>query len=177
MQSEVTAAANTAVAGQANFPVPAIPDSEPPRGMHLKLKRGQRASMMGKVIFTLDARMDVPAADAELIRKYKLGDDVIYESASRQQSKEATNAHLQAGQSGGTGKALYRLARAGISATAAALSLKITVNSLMSGHHIECKNMSELIGAETAIIEASTNLRTYIEMAETFDGREELIEF
>ena len=45
----------------------------------------------------------------------------------------------------GAGNTLYRLARASVSATAAALSLRITVSSLMSGVHIECKSMAELL--------------------------------
>jgi hypothetical protein len=76
----------------------------------------------------------------------------------------------------GAGKTLYRLARAGVSATAAALSLRITVSSLISGVHVECQSMSELLEAETAILEAGQNLRRYLETAATFDGREEIIE-
>jgi hypothetical protein len=143
---------------------------------------------MGKVVFVLDARMELTAEELELVRKYRLGDDVIYESSSRKQGKEATLAHLEKTRGGpslrdstgaqllGAGNTLYRLARAGISATAAALSLRITITSLMSGVHVECKSMAELLGAETAIVEAASNLRSYLETAATFDGQEEIIE-
>ena len=123
-------------------PLAIIPTSNPPQGIKLKLKRSQRASLLGKVIFALDARIELNAEDAELIRKYRLGDDVIYESSNRKQRRDATLAHLEMSASKtsfndsagtqmlGAGKTLYRLARAGVSATAAALSLKITINSL-----------------------------------------------
>jgi hypothetical protein len=171
-----------------DIPLPAIPASRPPQGMQLKLKRSQRSSLMGKVVFVLDARMELTAEELELVRKYRLGDDVIYESSSRKQSKGATLAHLEKTKGGpgfrdsagaqflGAGSTLYRLARAGVSATAAALSLRITITSLMSGVHVECKSMAELLGAETAIVEAASNLRSYLETAATFDGQEEIIE-
>lgn len=157
--------------------VAVIPASYPLQGITLKLKRAQRSGLLGKVIFTLDARIALNAEDAELIRKYRLGDDVIYESSNRKQQKEATMAHLEMTKSTGAGKTLYRLARAGVSATAAALSLKITINSLSSGVHVECKSIAELMEAETAIVEAAGNVRNYLELAETFDGREEVLEF
>jgi hypothetical protein len=56
-------------------------------------------------------------------------------------------------------------------------SARLTVNNLMSGQHIECKDLDELLGAEAAIVEACQNLKAYLETALTFDGREELHEF
>lgn len=58
----------------------------------------------------------------------------------------------------------------------AALSLRITVTSLISGVHVECKSLEELLGAEKAIQIAATNLKNYIDVAGTFDGKEEVIE-
>ena len=172
----------------ASYPVPAIYNTAIGKVLCLKLKRTQRSSFMGRPLFVLDARMEVTAEEAELVRKYRLGDNVIYESSRRQQRKEATLAHLEMTKGGpslrdstgaqllGVGNTLYRLARAGASATVAALSLRVTVNSLMSGVHVECKSMGELLGAESAIVEAARNLRTYLDTAATFDGREEIIE-
>jgi hypothetical protein len=59
----------------------------------------------------------------------------------------------------------------------ASLSLRVTVYSLMKGVHVECKSMIELLGAEEAIADAGKNLRTYLDTAATFDGREEILEF
>ena len=62
-------------------------------------------------------------------------------------------------------------------ATMMALTLRVTVDSLMSGQHIECKDLDELIGAEAAIRDACENIKAYLETAVTFDGREEVVEF
>ena len=58
-----------------------------------------------------------------------------------------------------------------------ALSLRVTVDGLMGGQHIECKDLDELLGAEAAILDACKNLKAYLETALTFDGREEVVEF
>ena len=171
-------------------PVPDIPPSRTPQGIVLKLKRSQRSGFTGKVIFVLDARIELSPEEMELIRKYRLGDDVVYESAARKERKEATLTHLQmsaapktsirdstGAQMLGVGKTFYRLTRAGVSATAAALSLRITISSLIASVHVECKSMGELMEAETAIIEAARSVRDYLDLAETFDGREEILEF
>jgi hypothetical protein len=76
----------------------------------------------------------------------------------------------------GASKTLYRLARGGISAAAASLSLRVTIDSLIRGVHVECKSLSELLEAEAAIVQAANNLKSYLETATTFDGREDIIE-
>jgi len=167
-----------------------IPTASSSQRMQMKLKRSQRSGLTGKMIFILDARMEVPAEEYGLIQTYKLGNMVIYDSSKRQRHAEAMKAHLEstkeqdasfrdsAGkQLWGIGKTLYRFARVGVSATMAGLSLRITVYSLMQGVHVECKSMGELLGAEVAIIEAGENLRAYLDNAATFDGREKFLEF
>jgi hypothetical protein len=170
------------------IPVPAIPASRPPQKLGLKLKRSQRRSVIGNVIYLVDARMELTAEQADLVRKYRLGNRVIYESTNRQRHSEATLEHLKltkntprltdsaAVQMLAASKTLYRLFRAGWSATAAVLSLRITVNSLISGVHAECKSLEELLGAENAIVQAAQNLRSYLDTAATFDGGEDFFE-
>jgi hypothetical protein len=77
--------------------------------------------------------------------------------------------------SGGGG--LLSTARGFASVAMAAMSLQITIDSLTSGHHIECKTMDELLGADSALREGCENLRTYLDVAATFDGREEIVQF
>lgn len=79
-------------------------------------------------------------------------------------------------QARGIGKSFYQLARAGVSSAAAALSLKITVNSLLKGVHVECKSMGELLEAEEAIREAAQNVKDYLTVAASYNKREQLIE-
>jgi hypothetical protein len=169
-------------------PFPTTNDNASVTVMCLKLRRSQRYALMGKMIFVLDARIELTAEERSLLQKYHLGDAVVYESTSRERHREAMKAHAEStrdqprlrdslnAQLLGAGKTLYRLARAGASATAVALSLRVTVHSLMQGVHIECKSMDELLGAENAIVEAARNLKAYLQTAATFDGREEIIE-
>lgn len=147
--------------------------------MQLKIRRSQRtAGITGsKVIFSLDARVEPKAEDTELIRKYKLGSAIVYDSAARRHHTEATIAHADATRGASSAGILYRVARASISAAAAALTLRVTVDSLISGVHIECKDLDELMGAETAIVEACKTVKSYLDIALTFDGREEIVEF
>jgi hypothetical protein len=144
--------------------------------------------MFGKMIFVLDARMELTQEELDLVRTYRLGSSLVYESGDRQRRKEATLSHLEMTKGGpgfrdapssqlwGAAKTFFWMGRAGISATAAALSLQVTIDSLMSGVHIECKSMDELLEAERAIREAAQNLRGYLDVARTFDGREEIVE-
>ena len=53
----------------------------------------------------------------------------------------------------------------------------MTIASLVSGHHIECKDMDEMLGAEGALREGCQNLKGYLDTAVTFDGREEVVQF
>jgi len=65
---------------------------------------------------------------------------------------------------------------AGISIAAASLSLRITISSLITGVHVQCKDMDEILEAEEAITIAAQNLKSYLSAASTFNGQEELIQ-
>ncbi len=153
--------------------------------MQLKLKRSQRAGGMmgGKVIFGLDARADLSADEQGLVKKYALGKIVVYDSEARKKHAGSAYghfddaAHTPGYELSSTGRSLWKGARGLASAAMMALSLRVTVDGLMSGQHIECKDLDELLGAEAAILDACKNLKAYLETAVTFDGREEVVEF
>ncbi len=147
--------------------------------MQLKLKRAQRAGgiMGNKVVFILDARADLSNEEKDLVKKYALGPLVVYDSAARKKYAEAAVGHSDASRGASTAGSIYRLAMAYGSLAMSALSLRVTVDSLTRGQHIECKDLDELLGAEAAIIEACKSLKSYLEIAVTFDGREEVVEF
>ena len=153
--------------------------------MQLKLKRSQRSGGMlgGKVFFQLDARADLSGDEQALVKKYSLGKLVVYDSAERKKHDEAAVAHFNsaAGTAGSTSGALARSlwsnARGLAHIAASSLSLRVTVDSLTNGEHIECKDLNELLGAESAIVDACRNVKTYLETAVMFDGREEVVEF
>ena len=58
----------------------------------------------------------------------------------------------------------------------AKMGLSITVASLQKGHQIMCADLAELLDCENAIVEACKNVRGYLEAAETFDGREIVVD-
>src|SRR6266536_845679 len=150
--------------------------------MQLKLRRSQRTGGMlsGKVIFALDARTDLSPNEQGIVKKDSLGKHVVYDSEARKKHGAAAyeqfdNAATTPGYSmSSTGRSLWSNARGLASAAMAALSLRVTVDSLMSGQHIECKDLDELLGAEAAIVDACMNLKIYLETAQTFDGREDV---
>lgn len=134
--------------------------------MQLKLKRSQREGgvVSKSVVFCLDARAEFSAAERRNIDRYKLGKTVIYNS-------EATKSHLANYDKKGAGVA-------GLASLAlASVSLNITIESLQRGQHIECKTMEELLDAEERLLEACKNLKSYLDIATTFDGREVLFTF
>jgi hypothetical protein len=150
--------------------------------MQLKLKRSQRAGGMmgGKVLFGLDARAELTSDERSLVQKYSLGKIVVFDSEARK--KHANNAYGNFDDAANTsaasaGRGLWKNARGIASAAMMALSLRVTVDGLISGQHIECKELDELLGAEAAILDACKSLKTYLDTSQTFDGREEVVEF
>ena len=144
--------------------------------MQLKLTRSQRAAGLtgGKIMFGLNARAELSPEEAELVRKYKLGKLVVYDSDARKKHNQSAYGHFDDAAGGG---GLWKNARGLASAAMMALSLRVTVDSLVDGQHIECKELDELLGAEAAIRDACQSLQAYLETAVTFDGREEVVEF
>jgi len=153
--------------------------------MQLKLKRSQRSGGMmgGKIYFALDARAELTPDEQNLVKKYGLGKTIIYDSDARKKHAEAAYGHFDdaastPGFSGSTAaKSLWKNARGIASAAMMALSLRVTVDGLVGGQHIECKELDELLGAEAAIVDACKSLKAYLETALSFDGREEVVEF
>jgi len=57
------------------------------------------------------------------------------------------------------------------------MSLIITVEDLVGGKSVEAKSLEQVLGIEEAVRSACENLKGYLEVAKTFDGRTEVIEF
>lgn len=139
--------------------------------MQLKIKRSQRESgvMSSKVIFAIDVRAEYSPSERASIQRYKLHNEVIYNSEASKRHLARANAQLD----GSTRGALKSLA----SFALVAMNLNITIKSLERGHHVECKSMEELLDAEETLIDACKNVKAYLDTAATFDGREVLIDF
>jgi hypothetical protein len=157
----------------------------PVRTMQLKLRPSRRSGGLvgNKIIFALDARVDLSPEEQQLVATFALGGIVVYESQTRKSRTEAAYSHFDsAAHTAGydlssAGRSLWRNARGLASAAMMALSLRVTINGLIRGQHIECKDLDELLGAEAAIVTACKNLKAYLDTALTFDGREEVVEF
>jgi hypothetical protein len=140
--------------------------------VQLKLRRSQRASgVMGStVVFLLDARAELTDAEEADVKKYKLGSQVIYNSEASKRQLDKADANAESGGFIGVIKSLINM-------LFHRMALNITIDSLVKGHHIEAKDMGEMLRAEGTLRSACENMKTYLETAATFDGREQVIEF
>lgn len=140
--------------------------------MRLKLTRSQKESgMISKsVVFMLDARSELTPEETAAVKKYKLGNQVIYNSEAAARHLDSAHGSLDSGTAGGLigGMASMAMAR---------MKLNISIDSLQKGHHIECKDLDELLGAEEAVRNACEMLKQYLEVAKSFDGSEEVLEY
>jgi enamine deaminase RidA (YjgF/YER057c/UK114 family) len=136
--------------------------------MKLKLVRSQKTTMFkGTPVFQVQAMALVSDEERHLIMRYRLGGDLVYASEQWKQNVATVQATASGGASFLSG--LRALA-------ASALNLKITVNGLIDGTTVECKSLDEMLGAEEAIVSACQHLKSFLETAVTFDGREVLLE-
>ena len=141
--------------------------------MVLTIKKSQTTSLLGRVIFMIDARMEVAAEERRLVGRYGLGDLLVYSStgsdkqlAAMKVRKESTKVHPGFWASAREElvevfRMLLTLSMAGAHATMAAYDLKITASKLLRGVHIHCTDMDEVIVAKNAIVQAGpcTELR------------------
>lgn len=121
--------------------------------MKLLLKRDQKSGMMGKITFLLSVRAELTPEERENIKKYKLGNTMLYEKMKT----------IDPG-SGLLGAA-SRLALK-------AINLTISVNDLENGKQIECKDIVEMIAVEEQIKEAAQTFNSVLTAASTFGGEE-----
>lgn len=139
--------------------------------MQLKIQRSQRTGgvISSTVFFVLDVRADYSRTEQDNISKYKLGKQVIYNSRASQKHLDNATSRNDGSMSGIT-KGLVSLAMA-------KMNLNISIDSLGNGQHIECKDLEELLEAEEAVMLACRNVKQFLDVAATFDGRTILIDY
>ena len=138
--------------------------------MQIKIKRSQRSGGVfgGKVFFALDIRAEYTPDERTNINKYNLGGEVIYNSQAARQHLENIGRQVD-----GSAKGLLK----GLGSLALAkLNLNVTIASLQQGQHIECKDLAELLECEDAICATCKNVKSFLEAAATFDGRELIVD-
>lgn len=140
--------------------------------MKLRMARTQKSSgvISKSVLFCLDARAELDPEEAANVKKYGLGAQVIYNSEASKRQLVRGHERASSGTLGGVMGAWVSLARA-------KMALNITIDGLTYGQHIECNSLEELLGAEEAIMEACQATRTFLDVAATFDGTEQVHQF
>lgn len=121
--------------------------------MNLILRRDQRASLLGKVIFQLDVRAEISSEEKASIQRYRLGDAVLY-----------SKSELADRGSGLLGLA-SRLAFN-------AMNISVSVSELINGKRVECKDIVEMLAVEEQIKEAALTFKQVLNAAVHFGGEE-----
>jgi hypothetical protein len=93
--------------------------------------------MGGKVFFALTARAELSPDVQAPVRKYGLGKLVVYDGEARKKYQQASIGRFEKGASAaGVGRSLWKSARGLASTAMTALSLRVTIDSLMNGEHM-----------------------------------------
>lgn len=147
--------------------------------MQLKIQRSQRVGGFSgtTVFFALDVRAEYSAEERANIARYKLGAQVIYNSRAAKKHLDTIQSQMDRTRSNKGSDVAAGLARGVVSLAMAKMSLNISIASLGKGHHIECKDLEELLEAEDAVRDACKNVTRFLEVAATFDGSETVIEY
>lgn len=121
--------------------------------MRLLLRRTQKTGLMGAVSFVLTVRADLTDDERANIQRYRLGDTILY-----------TRDELTDPGSGLAGLA-SRLAFK-------ALNISVSVDDLVKGKRIDCKDIVEMLAVEEQLREASRTFKAVLEVAASFGGEE-----
>jgi hypothetical protein len=134
--------------------------------MKLKLRRSQKSGLTGSVTFKLFFIVDLDGDEAAALKKYKFGKLIIYETPK---GAAASSGMRAAAASGGIGD----MGRGFASAMAAkALNQILSVNDMVDGKEVVCKDITEMIAAEEQIKDACQSLSRILYMCRHFDGEE-----
>lgn len=121
--------------------------------MKLLLRRDQKPSMLGKIIFLVTVRAELSDDERTNIKKYKLGDAMLYERSKITDPGS--------GLIGLAGRLAFKM-----------INLTISVNDLEKGKTVECKDIVEMLAVEEQIKDAAHTFRNVLEAATTFGGEE-----
>lgn len=124
--------------------------------MKLLLRRDQKSGLIGKVTFTLTVRAELTDEEQNNIRKYKLGDTMLYE---RDKLVDRGSGLL-----GVASRLAFKM-----------MNLTVSVNDLSEGKKIDCKDIVEMLAVEGQLKEAAQTFKNVLEAAASFGG-EEVIE-
>ena len=127
--------------------------------MKLLLRRDQKPGMMGlgKVTFILDVRAELTDEEQGHIKKYKMGDTMLYECDKM--------IDPGSGLLGLASRVAFRM-----------MNISVSVDNLAKGKQIECKDIVEMVAVEEQIKEACETFKAILTAAASFGG-EEVIQY
>ena len=111
---------------------------------------------MGAISFVLDVKTRLTGEEAELVKRYKMGDILIYEKVPVSDMARVT---------GGLASGLLAIA-------SKALKLQFKVSDLVNGRQVKCKDIGEMIAAHEQIESAAENFYNLLMAAKNFEGEE-----
>ncbi len=111
--------------------------------MKLKISRSQkRSGVVNKhVIFCIDARAELTPDEADDVKKYELGTQVVYNSEASKRHLDKADAHME--NSGivstlfGFVRSLFDIVKGFVRLAMSKMSLNITIDSLVKGHYLK----------------------------------------
>lgn len=121
--------------------------------MKLLLRRDQKAGLIGKITFTLGVRAELTEDEKSNIKKYKLGETMLYE--------RMTLTDKGSGLLGVASRLAFKM-----------MNLSVSVNDLSGGKKIDCKDIVEMLAVEDQIREAAQTFKNVLEAAASFGGEE-----
>jgi hypothetical protein len=156
-------------------------------------KRTQRLNWYGRIIFGVVANLSMTQDQLGDVRKYWLGRVVAFDSLRRRRQNQLALLHLQQVsklQTKSKGETVWRivlaclrwiilavfhLLRALFSFLFGFLFIRVTIAKLVRGTIIESKDLVLVMESKDAIEQSAEYLKEYLETANTFDGRDEVV--
>ena len=111
--------------------------------------------MMGKISFALNVRAELSEDEKSNIKKYKLGETMLYEREKL--------ADRGSGLLGVASRFAFKM-----------LNISVSVDDLSKGKQIECKDIVEMLAVEDQLKEAAQTFKNVLEAAASFGGEEVL---
>jgi len=166
----------------------------PASDIQVSFTRKQRVNWYGRVVCGLVMQLALTEKQLALIRRYWLGRVVAFDSLRRQRQNRLAALYFQQARTAPAtpkdDKLLSRvlaclrrfvlfvfwLIRSLISLLIGFLFIRVTIAKLVRGTLVESKDLLLLMEAKTAVEDSALYLKRYLELAETFDGRQDLYE-
>ena len=124
--------------------------------MKVLLRRDQKSALLGGgITFTLDVRAQLTDEESSNIKKYKLGKTMLYQKMEM--------ADRGKGLLGVASRVAFKM-----------MNISVSVDDLVSGKRVECKDIVEMRAVEEQIKEACETFKDILETAAHFGGEEVL---